>query len=79
MGSRSVIGEREPREREHRNGDGVLPLESVMMSCFFREQGNGLRESRESRGIETTERERSVIGERERTVISEKTQWNEGN
>jgi hypothetical protein len=29
------------REREQGNGDGVLPLESVMVSCFFREQGNG--------------------------------------
>jgi len=41
MRSKLVIGEREPREREHGNGDGVLPLESVMVSCFFREQGNG--------------------------------------
>lgn len=60
-----MIGEREPREREQGNGDGVLPLESVMVSCFFREQGNGWREPRASRGRETTERERSMIGERE--------------
>jgi len=41
MRSKSVISERESREREQGNGDGVLPLESVMVSCFFREQGNG--------------------------------------
>jgi hypothetical protein len=46
MRSRSVIGERggereREREREQGNGDGVLPIESVMVSCFFREQGNG--------------------------------------
>jgi hypothetical protein len=41
MRSKSVIDERETREREQGNGDGVLPLESVMVSRFFREQGNG--------------------------------------
>jgi len=33
--------ERTERQREQGNGDGVLPIESVMVSCFFREQGNG--------------------------------------
>jgi len=28
-----------------------LPLESVILSCFLREQGNGEREPRENRGI----------------------------
>jgi hypothetical protein len=35
----------------------LLPLESVMLSCFFREQGNGEREPRENRGRERQPRE----------------------
>ena len=49
-----------------------LPLQYVMVPCFFREQGICDWEPGENRGRETTERERSVMGEREWSVMDER-------
>jgi len=77
MRSRSVIGEREPREREQGNGDGVLPLESMMMSYFFREQGEWLERTEREQG-KRDNRERTISDRRERTNSDrrERTQGN---
>jgi len=66
-----VIGEREPRERENRG--------MVMVSCFFREQGNGdgvLLLQRTGEWLERTESEQGKKDNRERTINDRRERMN---
>lgn len=55
-----------------------MPLESVMLSCFFREQGNGERELRENRGREREPRENNHERIAERELGMQEGKPNEG-
>jgi len=56
----------------------LLPLESVMLSYFFREQGNGEREPRENRGREREPRENNHERTAERELGIQEGKPNEG-